>query len=133
MCSLRLPNCPQGFHWIQTFDAISCFKTFGKRVTFYEQNTESSTIREIDSFWTYENECSKFGSRLAVIESMTDVYNIAPWLYSQHSFNNGYILGMKINSYFTSSNVSFTSTNRSDVNRTISFYQFNMSWDFQVQ
>ena len=108
MCSLRLPNCPPGFEWIKNFDDISCFKAPGKRVAFYEENTQS----EIDSFWTYENECSKLGSRLAVIESMSDFTNLGPWLSAQHG-TSAYCLGMKVNSFFTASMVSYTSTNRS--------------------
>ena len=122
MCSLRIPNCPHGFEWIQNFDNISCFKTFGQTVTFFESSIESGTVREINSFWINENECSKLGSRLAVIESTSDFHNISPWLHSKHGSINSYMLGMKINAY-SSPMVSYTSTNRSVVIKTICFYR----------
>ena len=95
MCSLRIPNCPRGFEWVQNFDNSSCFSAPQEQVALIEQI--DSTVKMTYSFWTYEHECSKFGARLAVLNSDKEQQNLQQWLRPKLNYGNYYFaLGMKI-------------------------------------
>ena len=94
MCSLRIPNCPIHFEWIQTFDNSSCFSAPQGEVALIEPT--DSSVKKTLSFWIFEHECSKFGARLAVLNSQTEQNDLHQWLMSKVKYDVYYFaLGMK--------------------------------------
>ena len=94
MCSLRIPNCPIHFEWIQTFDNSSCFSAPQGEVALIEPT--DSSVKKTLSFWIFEHECSKFGARLAVLNSQIEQNNLHQWLMSKVNYGVYYFaLGMK--------------------------------------
>ena len=97
MCSLRIPNCPRHFEWVQAFDNSSCFLAPQGEASLIEPTEEQTTsVKQTYSFWIMEHECSKFGARQAVLNNEIEQSNLHQWLMSKMSYGNYYFsLGMK--------------------------------------
>ena len=110
MCSLRIPNCPAGFEWVQSFDSSSCFfAPLDQEVSLVK--TIGATVYNYYSFWTFEQECSKFGARQANVHNDSERHQLEQWL--QPKLQTQYtdvFLGMKV-VYHSSPGSTFAHTN----------------------
>jgi len=73
MCTVRMPNCPQGYTWLFNF-GMSCFKTYGPLTASIGSTSVAADHPVANTM------CSQDMTRLAVAETQLESTSLFAWL-----------------------------------------------------